>query len=259
MKSALTGATEDAARIDRSDAPTLTKIPVLPISYADAQPLLEALDGPVAPTSWRGGLPLTYHVGPGPARVRLALAFDWKLEPIYDVIAKLEGQEFPNEWVIHGNHHDAWVNGAADPISGMVALMEEARAIGHLAANGWRPQRTIVFAAWDGEEPGLLGSTEWAELHAELLADQAVAYINTDGYLRGFLNMGGSHTLERFINEVATMSKIRRPTSAFHTASERGDSPAVRMTVSRWTVTASGRWDQDQTGPRFFSTSESHH
>ena len=198
-----TGATEDAARLNRSEAPTLTKIPVLPISYADARPLLEALAGPVVPASWRGGLPLTYHVGPGPARVHLELAFDWKLEPIYDVIAKLEGQEFPDEWVIHGNHHDAWVNGAADPISGMVALMEEARAIGLLAANGWRPKRTIVFAAWDGEEPGLLGSTEWAELHAELLADQAVAYINTDGNVRRFLNMGGSHTLERFMNEVA--------------------------------------------------------
>ena len=198
------GATEDAERLDRADAPTLTKIPVLPISYADAQPLLAALEGPVAPASWRGGLPLTYHLGPGPARVNLEVEFDWDLAPAYDVIARLEGREFPNQWVIRGNHHDAWVNGAADPISGLVSLMEEARAIGRLAATGWHPKRTLVFAAWDAEEPGLLGSTEWVELHAELLADRAVAYVNTDGNSRGFLNMSGSHTLERFINEVAS-------------------------------------------------------
>ena len=198
------GATEDAERLDRTDAPTLTKIPVLPISHADAQPLLAALEGPLAPATWRGGLPLTYHLGPGPARVNLEVEFDWALAPAYDVIATLEGREFPDQWIIRGNHHDAWVNGAADPISGLVALMEEARAIGRLAATGWRPKRTLVFAAWDAEEPGLLGSTEWVELHAELLTDRAVAYINTDGNSRGFLNMSGSHTLERFINEVAS-------------------------------------------------------
>ena len=198
------GATEDAERLDREDAPTLTKIPVLPISYADAQPLLAALAGPVAPATWRGGLPLTYHLGPGPARVNLEVEFDWDLVPAYDVIATLEGREFPDQWIIRSNHHDAWVNGAADPISGLVSLMEEARAIGRLAATGWQPKRTLVFAAWDAEEPGLLGSTEWVELHADLLTDRAVAYINTDGNSRGFLNMSGSHTLERFINEVAS-------------------------------------------------------
>ena len=197
------GATEDAARLDRENAPTLTKIPVLPISHADAQPLLEALNGPVAPAAWRGGLPITYHVGPGPARVTLELAFDWNLEPAYDVIATLQGQEFPDQWVIRGNHHDAWVNGARDPISGLVVLMEEACAIGRLTASGWRPKRTIVFAAWDAEEPGLIGSTEWAELHASLLTERAVVYINSDSNSRGFLNMSGSHTLERFINEIA--------------------------------------------------------
>ena len=197
------GATEDAARLDRENAPALTKIPVLPISHADAQPLLEALNGPVAPAAWRGGLPITYHVGPGPARVTLELAFDWNLEPAYDVIATLQGQEFPDQWVIRGNHHDAWVNGARDPISGLVVLMEEARAIGRLTASGWRPKRTIVFAAWDAEEPGLIGSTEWAELHAGLLTERAVVYINSDSNSRGFLNMSGSHTLERFINEIA--------------------------------------------------------
>ena len=198
-----TGATETAERLTLAEAPTLTAIPVLPISYADAEPLLRALGGPVAAPSWRGGLPLTYHLGPGPAAVELEVAFDWETVPAYNVIGRLAGSEEPDQWVLRGNHHDAWVNGARDPISGLVALMEEARAIGELAAAGWRPKRTIVFAAWDAEEPGLIGSTEWAELHADALRANAVAYINTDGNGRGFLNMGGSHTLERFINDVA--------------------------------------------------------
>ncbi len=197
------GATEGAERLALDDAPTLTKIPVMPISYADAQPLLEALGGPLAPAEWRGGLPLTYHLGPGPAEVHLELAFNWDLEPAYNVIARLEGRERPDQWVLRGNHHDAWVNGAEDPVSGLVALMAEAKAIGALARTGWRPRRTIVFAAWDAEEPGLIGSTEWGEEHAHLLRERAVAYINTDGNGRGFLSMAGSHTLERFINEVA--------------------------------------------------------
>ncbi|MCZ6916704.1 MAG: M28 family peptidase [Gemmatimonadetes bacterium] len=197
------GATEGAERLDLDDAPTLTKIPVLPLSYADAEPLLAALGGPVAPGNWRGGLPLTYHLGPGPAQVHLEVAFNWDLEPAYNVIARLEGRERADQWVLRGNHHDAWVNGAADPISGMVVLMAEAKAIGALARTGWRPRRTIVFTAWDAEEPGLIGSTEWAEHHADELRERAVAYINTDGNGRGFLNMSGSHTLQRFINEVA--------------------------------------------------------
>ena len=197
------GATTDAPRLDRSAAPTLTTIPVLPISYADALPLLRGLGGPVAPADWRGSLPLTYHIGPGPSTVELELKFDWNLTPIYNVLATLEGRERPEQLVIRGNHHDAWVNGARDPISGLVALMAEARAVSALARTGWRPKRTLVFAAWDAEEPGLLGSTEWVEQHADRLRSQAVAYINTDGNSRGFLGMSGSHTLERFINEVA--------------------------------------------------------
>ena len=197
------GATPSAKRLALSDAPTLTKIPVLPISYGDARPLLEALGGPVAPEQWRGALPLTYHLGPGPATVRLKLAFDFSQKPIYNVIATLAGSERPDQWVIRGNHHDAWVNGANDPTSGMVALLAEARAVGVLAKNGWRPKRTIVYAAWDGEEPGLLGSTEWVETHADELRQKAVAYINSDSTGRGFFDMGGSHGLETFINEVA--------------------------------------------------------
>jgi N-acetylated-alpha-linked acidic dipeptidase len=196
------GAKEDTERIPLAEAPTLTKIPVLPISYQDAQPLLDALAGPVAPAHWRGGLPLTYHVGPGPASVRVRLTFHWDVVPAYNVIARLPGSEFPEEWVIRGNHRDAWVFGAEDPVSGTVALMEEARAIGELARTGWRPKRTIVYASWDAEEPGLLGSTEWAEYHADELRRKAVAYLNSDSNGRGFLGVGGSHTLEKFINEV---------------------------------------------------------
>lgn len=197
------GATEGAKRLDRASAPTITKIPVLPISYGDALPLLRSLAGPVAPEKWRGALPITYHVGPGPARVHLKLEFDWKTVPAYDVIAKMRGTDLADQWILRGNHHDAWVHGAADPTSGMVALMEEARAIGELAKSGWRPRRTLVFAAWDGEEQGLLGSTEWLETHLPELEQHAVIYINSDSNGRGFLDAGGSHTLERFVTEVA--------------------------------------------------------
>lgn len=197
------GATADADRLPLDEAPTLMPIPVLPISYGDAAPLLEAIGGPVAPESWRGALPMTYHLGPGPARVRLRLQFNWDLAPAWNVIARLEGSEFPDEWVLRGNHRDAWVFGAADPASGHVAMMEEARVIGELAREGHRPRRTLVYASWDAEEPGLLGSTEWVEDHADALREHAVAYLNTDGSGRGFLGMGGSHALEPFINQVA--------------------------------------------------------
>jgi N-acetylated-alpha-linked acidic dipeptidase len=197
------GAVAGAKRLDRSEAKTLTKIPVLPISSADAQPLLAAMGGPMAPDSWRGALPLPYHIGPGPAKVHLQLAFDWQIRPIYDVIAKLPGSELPDEWVMRGNHHDAWVNGATDPVSGQAAMLAEAKAIGTLAKGGWRPRRTIVYAAWDGEEPGLLGSTEFAETHAAELAQKVVVYMNSDSNTRGFLSAGGSHALEPLVNQVA--------------------------------------------------------
>jgi len=197
------GATADAERMTPEESPTVMKIPVLPLSWGDALPLLKALGGPVAPASWRGALPITYHIGPGPAEVRVHLEFDWGLETAYNVIATLPGEVYPDEWVIRGNHRDGWAMGAADPISGHVAMMEEARAIGELAKSGDRPKRTIIFASWDAEEPGLLGSTEWAEHHADELRAKTVAYINTDGSGRGFLGMGGSHTLQSFINQVA--------------------------------------------------------
>ena len=196
-------ATPAAKRLDRKDAPTLTKIPTLPISYSDALPLLRALSGPVAPQSFRGALPVTYHLGPGPARVHLAVAFDWKLVPARDVIARLAGGDRADEWIMRGNHHDAWVNGAEDPISGQVAMLEEARILGELARSGWKPRRSIVYAAWDGEEPGLLGSTEWVEAHRDELRDHLAVYINSDSNSRGFLDAAGSHSLERLVGEVA--------------------------------------------------------
>ncbi|MBI1983930.1 MAG: M28 family peptidase, partial [Acidobacteria bacterium] len=173
-------ATPDAKRLPLEEAKTITKIPTLPLSYADAQPLLAAIKGPVAPEAWRGALPITYHVGPGPAKVHLKVKANWDIKPIYNVIAKIPGAVYPDEWIVRGNHHDAWVNGADDPVSAMVAMMEEARAFGELVKEGWRPKRTIIYCAWDGEEQGLLGSTEWVEAHADELRRNAVAYINTD-------------------------------------------------------------------------------
>ena len=203
------GATGDVNRLSREEAPTITQIPVLPISYRDALPLLEAMGGAVVPQEWRGGLPITYHLGPGPARVRLKLEFDWKMVTAYNVIARLEGTSMPDQWIIRGNHHDGWNHGAADPLSGIVAMLAEAKAVSRLAKSGYPPARTIIYAAWDAEEPGLIGSTEWAEHHAAELQEHAVVYLNTDGNGRGFVNVGGSHVLERFFNEI--MSDVEDP------------------------------------------------
>ncbi|MFD2144815.1 M28 family peptidase [Mucilaginibacter antarcticus] len=197
------GSTEKAVRLDRKDATTILKIPVLPISYQDAKPLLEALEGPVAPAEWRGGLPITYHIGPGTATVHLKLEFNWDLVTAYNVIGVLKGSTYPDQWVLRGNHHDGWVNGADDPLSGQTALLDEAKAIGDLLKTGWKPKRTIVYCAWDGEEPGLLGSTEYAEDHEKELQQKGVVYINTDDSSRGFLSAGGSHALENFMGEIA--------------------------------------------------------
>jgi N-acetylated-alpha-linked acidic dipeptidase len=197
------GATADAKRLPLSKVKVLTKIPVLPLSYGDAKPLLAALGGAVAPPDWRGSLGITYHIGPGPARVHLKVESNWGLKPVRDVIARIPGSTAPEEWVIRGNHYDAWVNGAEDPVSGLVAELEEARALGELLRQGWRPKRTIIYCAWDGEEPGLLGSTEWVEEHADQIRQHAVAYINSDSNSRGYLDAAGSHSLQTFINQVA--------------------------------------------------------
>src|ERR1700751_174899 len=197
------GASKDAKRLDLKDVPVITKIPVLPISYGDAEPLLAALTGHVAPRAWRGGLGMTYRIGPGPGKVHLKVKSNWDLKTIYDVIGRIPGSTAVGEWIIRGNHHDAWVNGAEDPISGLIAVMEEARAMGELVKQGGKPKRTIIFCAWDAEEPGLIGSTEFAEQHADELKQHAVVYINSDVNARGFFNAEGSQTLEKFINDVA--------------------------------------------------------
>lgn len=196
-------ATRDAQRLPIEKSPVILHIPVLPVSWSDAQPLLAALGGPVAPPGWRGALPITYHVGPGPAKVHLAVKSDWSEKPVYDVIATIKGSAYPEQWVIRGNHHDAWVFGAWDPLAGTVALMAEAKAIGALVKGGWRPKRTLIYASWDAEEPGLIGSTEWAEAHAAELQKHAVLYVNSDTNARGFLEAGGSHSLQTLVNQVA--------------------------------------------------------
>ncbi|MDR3508933.1 MAG: transferrin receptor-like dimerization domain-containing protein [Caulobacteraceae bacterium] len=197
------GATKDAPRIALADATTIMKIPAVPISYGDAQHFLAALGGEVAPKAWRGGLPLTYHVGGVGAQVHLSIQADWSQKPLYDVIATLKGRETPDQWVIRANHRDGWVYGAYDPLAGHSAMMEEAKSIGALAKTGWRPQRTIIYASWDGEEPGLLGSTEWAEQHAAELKAKAVLYINTDTNGRGFLGFDASYSARRLATQVA--------------------------------------------------------
>ncbi len=197
------GATKDAKRLTRETSPVILKIPALPISYADAQVLLQAMGGQPVPGSWRGALPITYRVGPSTAALHLAVKSDWSIKTIHDVIAVMKGSQFPDQWIVRGNHHDGWVFGANDPLSGQVALLEEARAMGDLAKTGWRPKRTIVYASWDGEEPGLLGSTEWAEAHAAELKQKAIFYLNSDSNERGFLGAGGNHDLERLVNAAA--------------------------------------------------------
>jgi N-acetylated-alpha-linked acidic dipeptidase len=197
------GATKNAKRIDIKDVEIFVGIPTMPISYKDAQPILEAIGGPVAPPRWRGALPITYHMGPGPAKLHLKLEFNWDIVPTYNVIAKMKGSEFPDQWIMRGNHHDAWVHGAADPVSGLVVQMEEARIIAELVKTGWKPKRTIVFASWGSEEQGLIGSVEYVEDNAKELSEKLVAYINTDGNGAGFLGAGGSHTLESFFDQIA--------------------------------------------------------
>jgi N-acetylated-alpha-linked acidic dipeptidase len=197
------GATADAQRLAISKAESLARIPSLPLSYGDAEPLLRAMGGPTAPETWRGALPITYRIGPGPAQVHLRVAFKWDSVEFYDVIARLAGSTYPNEWVIRGNHHDGWVYGAQDPHSGHSALLEEARVLGLMHKAGWRPKRTIIYASWDGEEQGTIGSTEWMEAHFKELQQKGVLYLNSDVTMVGLVDMSGSPSLESFLRGVA--------------------------------------------------------
>ena len=223
------GSIPGTKRLAIKDAQAIMKIPVIPIGYGDAEPMLRALEGKVVPATWRGGLPFTYHFGGGAAKVHLNLKFNWDTKPVLDVIATMKGSTEPDVWIVRGNHYDGWVNGADDPISGQSGLLEEARALGELAKQGWRPKRTLIYAAWDGEEPGLLGSTEWAETHAKELTEHAALYVNSDESNRGFLNASGSYQVERVINDVA--HNVTDPETGVSVWKRQQASRAARATV----------------------------
>jgi len=193
----------DSKRIKPEEATDLTKIPTTPLSYGDASPILANLGGQESPRDWQGALPFTYHVGPGPVKVHILLKQDYKWTTIYDVIGMVKGSEFPEQWVITGNHRDAWVYGAVDPNSGTAAQLEAVHGVGELLKTGWKPKRTIVFASWDAEEEGLIGSTEFAEQHADELRN-AVVYFNMDVAVAG-PNFGASAvpSLKQYIREVS--------------------------------------------------------
>ena len=236
------GATKDARRLRREEAKTIMTIPVLPISYGDALPLLKALKGAVVPANWRGGLPITYHygqtgqsgsTGSESMKVRLKVISDWNMKTAYNVIARIPGSVYPDEWIIRGNHHDAWVNGADDPVSGLATVLEEARTFGEMLKMGWRPKRTLVFCAWDAEEPGLLGSTEWVEHHAEELREKAVAYINTDSTGKGWFGAGGSHSLEKLVNDVARTVKMPAGDKSLWEAMQAAQSDETRRSLQK--------------------------
>ncbi len=193
---------EESKRTPPEKAAQLPRIPTTPLSYADAWPILEHLGGPDSPREWQGSLPFTYHVGPGLTKVKMHLKQDYHFRTIWDVIGRVRGSELPVEWVVAGNHRDAWVYGAVDPNSGTAAMLESVHGIGELLKSGWKPKRTIVFGSWDGEEEGLIGSTEWGEQHEAELAS-AVAYFNMDVAVSG-PKFGASSvpTLKQFIREV---------------------------------------------------------
>ncbi len=192
----------DSQRVPPEQAADMPKIPTTPLSYGDAQPILQNLGGPESPREWQGALPFTYHVGPGPVKVKIHLKQNYQYWPIWDVVGKVTGAKYPNEWVVVGNHRDAWVYGAVDPNSGTAAMLEAARGIGELLKQGWRPDRTIIFASWDAEEEGLIGSTEWGEEHERDLAS-AVAYFNIDVAVSGpSFNAQAVPSLKNFVREV---------------------------------------------------------
>jgi N-acetylated-alpha-linked acidic dipeptidase len=194
---------EKATGLKREDY--FATIPSLPISYAAARPILEALGGPNAPTGWQGGLPLPYHLGPGPAEVHFAIDMEYRVRPVWNVIATIKGSAEPDRWVLVGNHRDAWVYGAVDPGSGTAATLEACRAIGAAVKNGWKPRRTLMYASWDAEEYGLVGSTEWADDHAKGLDEKAALLLNVDSAVSGpDLDMDGVPSLRDLLLDAAS-------------------------------------------------------
>ena len=185
-------------------AVSMPTVAAAPMSYKDARRLLEKMTGPAAPTEWQGGLPFTYRLGPTSDKLHLVIQNDKKVRSIWNVVGRLRGAERPNEWVILGNHRDAWVFGGVDPSSGSATLMETARAFGELKRSGWKPRRTLVFASWDAEEFTLTGSTEWGELEAERLKAGALAYLNVDSSASGSsFTAAAVPALANFLREVA--------------------------------------------------------
>ncbi len=196
-------AAPNAKRLAPADAANLPRIPTMPINSQDASVILGNLGGPHVPRQWQGGLPFTYHVGPGAAVAHMKVVMDYQQRPLYDVIAKLHGTD-DGEWVVMGNHHDAWVYGAVDPGSGTATMLETAHAFGELVRAGWKPRRTIVMCEWDGEEPGLMGSTEWVEANLAELQANAVAYLNTDVGVAGpNFTASATPSLKELVRDVA--------------------------------------------------------
>jgi N-acetylated-alpha-linked acidic dipeptidase len=193
----------ESKRIFPGESAQMPKIPVTPLSYHDAAPILQHLGGPDSPREWQGSLPFTYHVGPGPVRVKMHLKQDYQFRTLWDVIGRVRGSQSPDEWVVAGNHRDAWVYGAVDPNSGTAAMLETVHGVGELLKSGWKPKRTMIFASWDGEEEGLMGSTEWAEQHESELS-KAPAYFNMDVGVSG-PKFGASSvpSLKQFLRDVA--------------------------------------------------------
>ncbi len=197
-------------RLRPEQAAGIPRIPVTPLAYGEASKVLRALAGPVRPAGWQGGLPFPYHLGPGPARIHMKLEMDYAVRPIWNVIATLKGRERPDQWIVCGNHRDAWTYGAIDPNSGTIAMLEMARGIGELAKRGWHPRRSLVLCSWDGEEYGLLGSTEWCEEHAALLQNSCAAYLNVDVAVSGpDFRTNGTHSLRDVL--VGVLEEVTDP------------------------------------------------
>jgi len=221
----------ESKRISPEQSAQMPKIPVTPLSYHDAWPILQHLAGPDSPREWQGALPFTYHVGPGPVRVKMHLKQDYQFRTLWDVIGRVQGSQSPDEWVVAGNHRDAWVYGAVDPNSGTAAMLEAVHGIGELLKSGWKPKRTMIFASWDGEEEGLMGSTEWAEQHESELA-HAPAYFNVDVAVSGpKFGAAAVPSLKQFLRDV-TKAVSSPKGGTVYAAWQKGDQPNAPITQS---------------------------
>jgi N-acetylated-alpha-linked acidic dipeptidase len=221
----------DSQRISPQQSLQMPKIPVTPLSYHDVWPVLQHLSGPDSPRDWQGALPFTYHVGPGPSKVKMHLRQDYQFRTLWDVIGRVEGREVPDEWVVAGNHRDAWVYGAVDPNSGTSAMLESVHGVGELLKAGWRPKRTLIFASWDGEEEGLIGSTEWVEQHEAQLSN-AAAYFNMDVAVSG-PKFGASAvpSLKQFLRDVTKVVPSPKGGTVYE-AWQKGGQPDAPSTQS---------------------------